>query len=259
MTSISQNLKEPFADLLLSVADDKFILGHRNSDWTGLAPILEEDIAFSSLAQDEIAHAKALYELIGGLLGRSADELAFGRALEAYRCATIVELPDAFDWATAICRQFLCNRFDALRLARLARSTHKPLADLAGRLAAEQRIHVEHADSWLVRLGAGTEDSRRRMQQALDALAPKAPMLFEPVEGQERLESAGLYPPAAKDMFGEWSESIAAVTGKAELRLTLQPPATKTNGGRRGRHSEHLAELLDEMCEVYRLEPNAAW
>ncbi len=150
MTNIRQDLKEPFADLLLSLADDKFILGHRNSDWTGLAPILEEDIAFSSLAQDEIAHAKALYELIGGLLGRYADELAFGRGLEAYRCATIVELPDEFDWATAICRQLFCNRFDALRLARLARSTHKPRADLTGRLAAEQRIHVEHADSWVV-------------------------------------------------------------------------------------------------------------
>ncbi len=259
MTSISQELKRPFADLLLSVADDKFILGHRNSDWTGLAPILEEDIAFSSLAQDEIAHAKALYELIGGLLGRSADELAFGRGLEAYRCATIVELPDEFDWATAICRQLFCNRFDALRLARLARSTHKPLADLTGRLAAEQRIHVEHADSWVVRLGSGTEDSRRRMQQALDALAPEAPMLFEPVDGQERLESAGLYPPGATDMFAEWSESIVAVTAKADLRLTIHTPATQTKGGRRGRHSEHLAALLDEMCEVYRLEPNAPW
>ncbi len=80
MTNLPQDLKEPFADLLLSVADDKFILGHRNSDWTGLAPILEEDIAFSSLAQDEIAHAKALYELIGGLLGRSADAPAIACA-----------------------------------------------------------------------------------------------------------------------------------------------------------------------------------
>ena len=96
-------------------------------------------------------------------------------------------------------------------------------------------------------------------QQALDALASEAPMLFEPVDGQERLESAGLYPPAATDMFGEWSESIAAVTGKAGLQLTIKPPAAQTSGGRRGRHSEHLAELLDEMCEVYRLEPGAAW
>ena len=87
-----EDLKGPLLELLLSVADDKLLLGHRNSDWTGLGPILEEDIAFSSMAQDEIAHAQALYERAGELVGKTADQLAFGRDPDAYRCATITEL-----------------------------------------------------------------------------------------------------------------------------------------------------------------------
>ena len=105
--TIPPHLTAPFTDLLLSIADDKLLLGHRNSDWTGLAPILEEDIAFSALAQDEIAHAQAFYEIVGSINGRGADAIAFGRAPEAYRCATLVEPSDAFDWARALVRQLL--------------------------------------------------------------------------------------------------------------------------------------------------------
>src|SRR4029453_7517436 len=149
MDQISEKLKKPLSQLLLSIADDKLILGHRNSDWTGLGPILEEDIAFSHLAQDEIAHAQAIYDFLGNLIGKRADDLAFGRKPEEYRCATIVEVPDEFDWATALCRQFFCDHFDALRFARLSNSNIKPLADLSRRIAAEEAVHVQHSDSWV--------------------------------------------------------------------------------------------------------------
>lgn len=260
MDQISDNLKHPLIDLLLSVADDKLLLGHRNSDWTGLAPILEEDIAFSSLAQDEIAHAQALYELAGTLSGRTADQLAFGRGPAEFRSARIVELPDDFDWSFAVCRQLFCDHLDALRLARMAASSYKPLADLAARLSAEEQIHVEHADAWVARLGRGTDDSRKRMQQALDRLAGPAVTLAEPVADQEALESAGVYPrPAGGDMFEAWASALRDVTGAAGLSLDLKRPAASDIDGHRGRHSEHLAALLDEMCEVFRLEPDAAW
>ena len=108
MDRLTDDLRQPLAQLLLSVADDKFLLGHRNADWTGLAPILEEDIAFSSLAQDELSHATALYQLAAELLGTTADKLAFGRKPEEYRCAQLVELSDEFNWATALCRNFFC-------------------------------------------------------------------------------------------------------------------------------------------------------
>jgi ring-1,2-phenylacetyl-CoA epoxidase subunit PaaC len=259
MTEPADNLRRPLIDLILSIADDKLILGHRNSDWTGLAPLLEEDIAFSSLAQDEMAHAQALYELAGRLTDRSADDLAFGRQPGEYRCAAVVELPDEFDWATAIARQFVCDHFELLRLGRLSGSAYRPLADLALRLRAEEQVHAEHADGWIVRLGRGTDGARERMQRALDAVRPHAPSLLEPVEGQETLESAGLYPPGARDMFETWAEALQVVSARAGLSLCLQRPRASMRGGRRGVHTPHLAGLLDEMSEVYRLEPGAAW
>ncbi len=259
MNTLSERFKQPLADLLLATADDKLMLGHRNSDWTGLGPILEEDIAFSSLAQDEIAHAQALYEIIGSIVGNTADQLAYGRSIDEDRCAQIVEVPDGFDWAVAIARQFFCDHFDHLRLGRLSRSSYKPLADLASRLVAEERVHVEHVDAWVVRLGRGSDESKQRLQAALDQLSPMAPMLFEPVDREAELIAAGLYPQVEKDMFHAWRAVLQHVAHQGGLALELSPPNAGAQGGRHGQHSAHLKPLLDEMCEVYRLEPDAAW
>jgi ring-1,2-phenylacetyl-CoA epoxidase subunit PaaC len=256
---LSEHLKRPSVELFLSVADDKFMLGHRNADWTGLAPILEEDIAFSALSQDEIAHASALYEMVAQLQGTKADRLAFGRRPDEYRCAQIVELSDEFDWAKALCRNFFCDHFDSLRLGRLAQSCYTPLAQLAGRLAAEEQIHVEHVDSWMRRLGRGGGEPRRRMQEALDALAPLAPMLLEPTEGLDLLEAEGVYPRTVPGMFERWSGDLERVVRDAGLKLELQPLAANAVGGRHGKHSEGFLPLLDELTEVYRIEPEAAW
>jgi ring-1,2-phenylacetyl-CoA epoxidase subunit PaaC len=256
---LSDEFKQPLVQLLLSVADDKFLLGHRNADWTGLAPILEEDIAFSSLAQDELSHAAALYQLAADLLGTKADTLTFGRQPEEYRCAHLVELSDQFNWATALCRNFFCDHFDSLRLSRLAASRYTPLAQLAARLAAEEQIHVEHVDSWMVRLGRGGAESRQRLQASLDELAPLAPALPEPTEGLERLEAEGIYPRSETDLFEQWSADLRDVAVNAGLHLALRRPTTFTPGGRRGRHSDAFLPLLDELTEVYRVEPEAVW
>lgn len=258
MDTVPAHLVTPLTQLLLAVGDDKLMLGHRNSDWTGLAPILEEDIAFSALAQDEMAHAQALYDLAGELSGQSADQLAFGRSPAAYRCAAIVEVPDDFDWSVALARQLFCDHFDVLRLGRLARSAWKPLADLAARLTAEENVHVEHADTWIDRLGNGTTDSHTRLQAALDRVATLAPGLFEPVAQQADLEAAELYP-AHETMYRDWKLALESATSHGGLTLALPPEPENTPGGRDGRHTEHLAPLLDEMCEVFRLEPDAAW
>jgi ring-1,2-phenylacetyl-CoA epoxidase subunit PaaC len=254
-------LKGPMIDLLLGLADDKLVAGVRNSDWTGLGPILEEDIAFSSLAQDEIAHAQAVYELLAGPTGRSADDLAFGRTPAEMRCCAIVEIPDDFDWATALARHFFCDHFDAHRLERLARSSWAPLAALARRLVVEERVHVEHVDGWMSRLGRSTPAARQRVQAALDALAPHASMLLEPVEEEPALVAAGLYPlePAATDTFTAWRDDLRAVLEPAGLRALVTRPGPDARGGRRGVHTRHLAPLLEEMSEVYRIEPGAAW
>lgn len=259
MRTLPEHIKPALVELLLSVADDKLILGHHNSDWTGLGPILEEDIAFSSLAQDEIAHAQALYQLAGELAEKGENELAFGRSPDAFRCATIVEPPDDFDWSVAIVRQFFCDHFDLLRLNRLAEASWKPLADLAKRLAAEERVHVEHADSWIRRLATGTDESRQRIIAAVDRLAPIAPTLFEPVDGQDVLEREGIYPSGERDMFEQWHDAVQQVLSRAELSIEVEPFDRAQKAGRRGEHTDALNKLLDEMCEVYRIEPGVAW
>jgi ring-1,2-phenylacetyl-CoA epoxidase subunit PaaC len=261
MNGLPENLKQPLATLLLALADDKLMLGHRNSDWTGLGPILEEDIAFSHMAQDEMAHAQAIYEFVAQMLGTpgGADELAFGRKPEEYRCAHIVEAPDEFDWATAMARKFYCDHFDLLRLQRLSQSTLKPLADLSRRIADEEQLHVTHVDGWIGRLGRGSPESRKRVQKALDHLAPLASWLFEPFDGLKALVDAKVYPDSDFTMADAWIASLQNVASDAGLSVAIEFGSPDTKGGRRGVHTPHLKELLEEMCEVYRIEPGAAW
>ncbi|MCA9291127.1 MAG: phenylacetate-CoA oxygenase subunit PaaI, partial [Phycisphaerales bacterium] len=175
------------------------------------------------------------------------------------RCTAIVELTDEFNFGTALVRQFFCDHCDRLRLARLAASNHKPLADLAKRLLAEEQVHVEHVDGWIRRLGRGTTESRTHVQRALDALAPLAPGLFEPVDGEDALVADGRYPVVGADPFETWAAELRAVAQEAGLTLTLARWAPDRRGGRRGVHSDQLGPLLDEMCEVFRQEPTAAW
>lgn len=257
--TISPTNSQPLVLVLFALADDKLMLGHRSSDWTGLGPILEEDIAFSHLAQDEIAHAQAIYEFIGPLAGRNADQLAFGRTADEYRCASIVEIPDEFDWATALTRKFFCDHFDLLRLERLSQSSNADLAALAARIADEERLHVQHVNGWMSRLGQGTAESRERLQRAIDALAPHGVMLFETVEGQAELETNGVYPGSNEQMFAQWSKAIKTIIAQAGLMMTLPALDPEARGGRHGIHAPHFAAMLDEMCEVYRVEPDAAW
>jgi len=259
MTTLPSHLVAPATTLLLALADDKLLLGHRNSDWTGLGPILEEDIAFSHLAQDEMAHAQAVYQLAGQLTGKGADELAFGRPPERFRSASIVEVPDEFDWATALARRFFCDHFDVLRLERMAKSSWKPLADLAARMLAEERVHVEHVDGWMVRLGRGTKESHDRMQKGIDTLASHATSLFEPFDGLKALVDANVYPGSDFTMYDTWTAALNEVAGRAGLRVQVKVGSPDDKCGRRGVHTAHLKSLLDEMCEVWRIEPGAKW
>jgi ring-1,2-phenylacetyl-CoA epoxidase subunit PaaC len=137
--------------LLLEIADDELILGWRDSEWTGIAPLLEEDVAFSSIAQNEIGHARAFYELVAREQGTTADELAFDRPPDEYRCAPIVELR-LLDWAQTIARHYLYEEADAIRLERLKRSDDPEIAGLAAKIDREEAYHRMHAQMWHERL-----------------------------------------------------------------------------------------------------------
>jgi ring-1,2-phenylacetyl-CoA epoxidase subunit PaaC len=137
--------------LLLEIADDELILGWRDSEWTGIAPLLEEDVAFSSIAQNEIGHARALYELVARERGTTADELAFDRPPEEYRCAQLVELR-LLDWGQTIARHYLYEEADAIRLDALKQSADPEIAGLAAKIDREEAYHRMHAQMWHDRL-----------------------------------------------------------------------------------------------------------
>jgi ring-1,2-phenylacetyl-CoA epoxidase subunit PaaC len=158
---------------LLEIADDELILGWRDSEWTGIAPLLEEDVAFSSIAQNEIGHARALYELAARELGTTADELAFDRSPEEYLCAPIVELR-LMDWERTIARHYLYEEADAVRLEGLKQSGDPELAGLAAKIDREEAYHRIHAQMWFDRLR-----TEPRFTAALDELRPQAAALLD--------------------------------------------------------------------------------
>jgi ring-1,2-phenylacetyl-CoA epoxidase subunit PaaC len=151
---------------LLEIADDELILGWRDSEWTGIAPLLEEDVAFSSIAQNEIGHARALYELVARERGTSADELAFDRSPEEYRCSALVE-KRLLDWEKTIARHYLYEEADATRLERLKQSDDPEVAGLAAKIDREEAYHRLHAQMWFDRL-----KDEQRFTAALDELRP---------------------------------------------------------------------------------------
>jgi ring-1,2-phenylacetyl-CoA epoxidase subunit PaaC len=159
-------VNESEARSLLEIADDELILGWRDSEWTGIAPLLEEDVAFSSIAQNEIGHARALYELVARARGATADELAFDRAPEEYRCSRLVELR-LLDWEKTIARHWLYEQADAERLERLKQSEDAEIAGLAAKIDREEAYHRMHAEMWFDRL-----KDEPRFTAALEELRP---------------------------------------------------------------------------------------
>lgn len=251
--------------LLLALADDEFVLGFWDSEWTGIAPVLEEDVAYSSIAQDEIGHARALYELLADLTGRSADAIAYDRPIGGFRQARLLGR-DRGDWADSIARRYLYDTADAVRLAALARSSYAPLAGLVGKLRREEVYHLQHFDGWLRRLAAD-RDGHRRLAAALAACWPAALDLFTPLAGEAALLDAGILPRPCAALRADWLAALAPVL--ADLRLpfpaerapdgTYHPTIAPATGGRDGDHDPAFARLWSELTLVYRQEPGAEW
>lgn len=250
-------LREAAAAYLLAVADDELILGHRHSEWTGFAPDIESDVALSSVAQEEIGHARLFYEQAAALSGGDPDRLAFGRPPAEFRSAVLVERPNG-DWGFTIVRMFLYDRADAIRLDALAAGEIAPWADLAKTLRREEKYHLRYGEAWLSRLAQATAASRARVQEALDAAWPEAEAVFEPVEGQEILERAGVLRGGTGEHVRSWRAQVTPVLESFGVRVPARDVGTG-GGGRTGRHTDDLRILLDEMTSVWRTEPEARW
>jgi ring-1,2-phenylacetyl-CoA epoxidase subunit PaaC len=213
-------------DFLLELADDELVLGWRNSEWTGIAPFLEEDVAFSSIAQNEIGHARALYEIVSRANGSDADVVAFDRAPDEYRAAPLVQLQLVPDWAATIARHYLYETADAIRVAALKAGDDAELAALAAKIEREEAYHLMHAQMWHERLS-----EERAYTEALDRLWPYAVAMLD-----ERLR------PALAEAVGRDLPSITVI--RTHERGAVDPawPA-----------------LWEEMTMVRRSVPGATW
>jgi len=246
--------REALAELLLTLADDEFVIGFWDSEWTGIAPMLEEDVATSSIAQDEIGHARALYELLAELTGEEADAIAYGREPEAYRHASLLD-HERGDWAATVARRYLYETADAVRLGAMASSAHEPLALLAGKMRREETYHLLHAEAWLRRLAEGGGDATDRLAEALRRLWPDAQDVFAPLVHEEALVSTGVLRTPMRALHAEWV---------ARVRPTLEPiagdlPASPPRLDGRERRTDAFRWLHGELTSVARSGAGTIW
>ena len=241
------------------MADDELIMGHRNSEWTGLGPVLEEDIAFSSMAQDKIGHSFALYQILHHELGEAnPDQIAFNRGDEKlFKCSHLVEMPIG-EYDFSLVRQFFFDHGELIRYKMLEESSYTPLAMLAKKIHGELKYHVLHADVWVKKLGKATEESKARMQSAINEVFPLALGVYEPAENEQELIDNNIFGGEAK-LREQWIESVKVVLDEAGLSLPDMATTEPDYGGRNGYHTEHLAPILKEMTEVFAIDPSTEW
>lgn len=247
----------PVKELLYKLADDQLILGHRNSEWTGLGPLLEEDIAFSSMAQDKIGQSLALYTILHQLGEQDPDTVAFTRNAEQFHNCILCELPNG-EYDFSLVRHFLYDNALTIRFEMLAQSSFQPLAELAAKIRGELRYHTLHANTWFTQLGSATEESISRLQASLEYALPYALGIFEESPYEKELISQGIFEGEAV-LRDRWMKKVEEIVGQTRLKLPEWSSVNAITGGRVGKHSEHLQPLLDEMSEVIRIDPSAEW
>lgn len=257
MSGFSANDVIALVELLYKIADDQLIIGHRNSEWTGLGPILEEDIAFSSIAQDKIGQSLAVYNILHSLGEPEPDTTAFTRNAEGFRCCKYVEYPIG-EYDFSLVRNFFFNHAESIRFELLSKSSFEPVAKLARKLRGEIKYHVMHADTWIKQLGKSGGESHERLQKTINDSFNLALGIFEPSENEPVLIDSGIF--GGEDNLKQlWIESVKGILSSASLSLPDKSSWKPVYGGRKGIHTEHLQPLIDEMGEVFRIDPKAEW
>ncbi len=244
-------------ELLYKMADDQLILGHRNSEWTGMGPLLEEDIAFSSMAQDKIGQSLALYTILQELGEQDPDTVAFTRNANQFHNCQLVELPNQ-EYDFSLIRHFLFDTAEALRFEMLTNSSYEPLAQLAKKIRGELRYHTLHANTWIKQLGSATPESIERLQKSLEYALPYALGVFEPSPYEDELIKSGIFA-GENALKNRWIEKAELIIAQTSLTLPDIKSIQPILGGRQGKHTAHLQPLLDEMSEVFKIDPTAEW
>lgn len=247
----------PLLRLTLERADDALVLGHRLSEWCGKAPMMEEEMALSNTALDLIGQATALYQYASVVenAGRNEDAYAYLRTDRDFGNLLLLERPNG-DFAETITRLFVYAAFIEPYWRRMMASTDATLAAIAAKAHKEAAYHLRYSGEWMIRLGDGTDESRRRAQLALDEVWPYTGELFTPSAAETALLSSGVAidPSTLRDA---WRGVVTRVV--EEATLTLPAEGWMPQGGREGRHSEYLGLMLAEFQSLARTHPGATW
>lgn len=250
-------IKEALYNYALRMGDNSLILGHRLSEWCGHGPILEQDIALINVSLDLIGQSRSYLAYAGEIegKGRNEDDMAYLRIEREFRNVLLTEQPNG-DFGRTIARQFFFDVFHYLLLEELSKSTDEQLAAIAVKSLKEVTYHLRFSSEWMIRLGDGTEESHRRIQESVDELWMYTGELFGMDEVDETLIGVGIAPDLSA-LKPAWDEKVGAILKEA----TLSQPESgwMQSGGRKGIHSEHLGFLLSELQYLQRTIPNANW
>jgi ring-1,2-phenylacetyl-CoA epoxidase subunit PaaC len=268
--SLKASAESALINFTLHLADNSLILGHRNSEWAGHGPILEQDIAISNIALDLIGQSRNLYQYAAELINKhpghstfsidydraiTEDDLAYLREEREFKNCLLVEQPNG-DWAQTILRQFFFSTYQYYFYKELLNSKDTQLAAIAEKSLKETTYHLRWSSEWVIRLGDGTEESNKRIKQALDQLWMFTGELFEPADYETSVIEHGIGVDISA-LKSKWQEKVHAIFEEA----TLEIPGAIANqsGGKRGIHSEHLGFILAEMQYLQRAYPNSNW
>ncbi len=250
--------QEALLDFTVRLGDNSLILGHRLSEWCSRGPFLEEDIATTNIALDLVGQARIALTYAGEVegKGRREDDFAYGRTPGEFRSALLTQLPNG-DFGDLTARQLFYSAFSYLLFSELKNSKDETLAGLAGKALKEVTYHLRHSSEWTVRLGDGTDESKMRMQRAIDALWPYTGDLFATTEGDQLLVKEGIIPDLTA-LKPKWMDMVADVLKRATLTLP-DVNAFQHAGSRKGLHTEHLSYIVGEMQTLTRMYPGAKW
>ncbi len=248
----SDQLSPGSREWLLAFADDEHMIGSRHAAWIGLGPFLEEDLAFCSIAQDELGHAIRLYEFITD----EVDRFALLREPAEYRSAWLTELP-CDHWDQALTRHWLYDQAEQLRWGALSRSSDDGLQALVARAEREEAFHRQHAELFLSRIAAGGEEGRARIRSALEFLLPYAVAIWEPVAGESEALSDGLITTGSDSLAQQWEDSIKTSLEGWDLSTSWPQPIS----GQDNRHARtpEFPALLASLQEVITIDSAAIW
>lgn len=250
-------MADPKIDNLLHLADNALILGHRNSEWCGHGPVLEQDIAISNIALDLLGQARNFYQYAAECSGNGAteDSLAYLREVVDFKNNLLAELPNG-DWAHTILRQFFFSNYQYLLYQQLQRSSDGRIAAIAEKSLKEVTYHLRWSSEWVIRLGDGTEESHERIKNALEYLWPYAGELTTSAPYETAATADGTGADVSK-LREQWLQKVSSVF--EEATLTVPEMGWMQSGGKTGRHTEHLGYILAEMQYLQRAYPGAEW